>query len=495
MKSTFSEKFATLMLPGPLLAALLAAVLTVPAGAQIVPGAGGSIPAIAPLQGLPNQIGGLKVDQIDRENDWFGGTRAVLDLSFPSPSTHGAGAYTLQRSSDGSVWEDILSTAADSQDNFSFNPGGSYFYRLVVQGGPRDGQVSNVVSAPYPGVDTRFAGWSLDESMFITGVMAPLVGRGLTASFTVRKLSDDSDVAGGLSYQWYRVNPHTSEMTPIAGATGQTYVTTLDDVGGYQLLCRATGDEVAVGGICQIGSGGRVLIPNPASASDVTPTGFRLNLHKNVPSLTTSDLTLNCWNGTDSVTLPITGVAPLAGNASFDIAVEIPADAQDLWLSNESEVWVLGEEFSFMPEMPPHFMQSLRITPPAAGGFDAWAAANPGIPEDRRAPLDRNGPMGMQNLMAYAMGLDPMAATAEDLPKVTSLDTAAGTLHLIYRRAKGLADVTLKPRITTNLQSWIDATVVSQNTTDHGDWEMVDALISFPAGPRGFVTVSAESAP
>lgn len=474
---------------------LFACLLAIPAHADFIPGSGGAIPVITPLAGIPNQIGGLRVSQIDRENQWFGGTRSVLDLDFPSPSTHGAGSYTLQTSSDGgSTWNDLFTTSSDTQNNFSFNPDGSYLYRLLVIGGPKNGYTSNVVSAPLTSVETRFAGWNLDESMFITGVMMPWVGRGITATFTVRKLSDDSEVTGGLTYQWYRVNPLSSEMFPIPGATGQTYATTMDDVGGYQLMCRATGDENTVGGFCQIGSSGTVLIPNNSSASDITASGFRLNLHKSVPSLTISDLNLTCWNGTESVTLPITSVTALPGNASFDIATAIPANAQDLWLNNQSNIWSIGQETTFFPGMPPHFMQSLRITPPASGGgFSAWVAANPDIPADRRGALDTNGPMNLQNLMAYAMGVNPMSATTGDLPFVASMDPANGTLHFIYRRATGLSDVTLTPKVSPDLQSWKDAVLVSESTTDHGSYETVDALISFGPGPMGFLKLAAES--
>lgn len=476
---------------------LFASLLALPAQADFVPGSGGAIPVIAPLVGIPNQIGGLRVSQIDRENHWFGGTRPILDLSFPPPSTHGASSYTLQTSSDGgSNWTNLYTTSSDSQDNFSFNPDGNYLYRLLVSGGPKDAYTSNVVSAPLTSVETRFAGWNLDESMFITGVMMPWVGRGITASFTVRKLSDDSDVTDGLTYQWFRVNPLSSETFLIPGATGQTYATTMDDVGGYQLICKATGDEMTVGGFCQIGSSAQVLVPNNSFASEITSSGFRLNLHKSVTSLTASDLNLTCWNGTETTTLAITSVTALPGNASFDIVAAIPSNAQDLWLANQSNIWSIGQEITFFPGMPPHFMQSLRITlPTTGGGFSAWVSANSGIPVDRRGALDTNGPMDLQNLMAYAMGVDPMTATTNDLPFVSSMDAQAGTIHFIYRRAKNLTDVILTPLVSPDLRSWKNGVVISETPTDHGTYETVDALLSFSPGPMGFLKLAAESVP
>lgn len=471
--------------------------------AQFVPGAGGSIPAIQPFTALPNQIGGLKVEQSDRENIFFGnGTRAILDLRFTPPSSHGATGYRMQRSIDGlTAWEDqpwnggVMETSSASQDNFSFNPDGNWHYRLLVLGGPKNGYTSNVVWAPISSVDTRFAGWGLDQGMFITGIMSPWVGSGMTASFHVRNLSDDSVVEGGLTYQWYRVNPMTYEMTPIQDATGLTYATTEADVGGYELLCRATGNGTTVGGFIQIGSSMAVKIPNKSFVSNVSETGFRLNLYKSVPSLAPADLELSYWSGVETVYLPITSVTAQPGNASFDVAVAIPQGAGDLSLVNKSNVWGLGEEMSFMPGMPPHFIPQVRITLPGAG-FDGWIAAHPGIPADRREPLHRNGPMDLQNLAAYAMGLDPISAAPADLPRVDAPDLPAGTLHFIFRRAKNLGDVTLKPRISSNLTTWADANVVSQTVVeDGGDWERVDALIQFTPGTVVFLVLAVESTP
>lgn len=475
------------------------ALLAVPASSQFVPGSGGSIPVIAPLQGIPNQIGGLNAFKNDRRNNYFaGGTHAELDLTFPPPSVHGASGYRLQRSVSGvSGWEDhpwgvgFLETSSSSQDNFSFTPDGVFHYRLLVQGGPRSGEVSNVVFAAPSMVDTRFSGWGLDESMWITGIMAPLVGRGLQANFSVAKLEDESPVTGCLTYQWYRVNPLSSEMTLIPGATGLTYTTTNADVGGYDLLCRATGDGVNAGGFVQISSSWGVVIPNNSFASNVTMTGFRLNLHKSVPSLSPTDLLISYWNGTETVNLPVTSVTALEGNASFDLAVTVPEDATELNLRNESDVWVIGQEMSFMPGMPPHFMQALRIV--VRTPFEVWAASNPGIPADRRGALDRNGPCDLQNLAAYAMGLDPMSASSADLPRVTALDSLTGRLHFVYRRAKYLSDATLQPQVSGDLSSWENATVVSETIIqDGGDWERVDAVISFAPGPCVFLNLAAE---
>ena len=270
-------------------------------------------------------------------------------------------------------------------------------------------------------------------------------------------------------------------MTPIDGATGLTYVTTEADAGGYQLLCKATGDGVNVGGFCQIGSSWETVIPNKAFASEITDNGFRLNLFKSVPALAPEDLEISYYNGSEAVILPVTGITAQPGNAIFDITVSLPADATTVQVNNRSGLWKLASEM-----FPGHVMEGLQLK--LRTQFDLWVQANPSIPAERRGMLDRNGPLAMQNLMAYAMGLDPLTATPADMPQVHSLDTAAGSLHIVYRRSKTHYDAWLSPKVSNDLAHWEYANVVSQEIVqDGGDWEKVDALVTFPPGDKGFI--------
>lgn len=343
------------------------------AGAQFTPGSGGSVPDVAPFVDPAGSIGGLRVYQTHRKNYTFGsGNHPELDVNFRPPSDFGATSYVLQRSIDGtSGWTDVpwntsvLRTPADTTNNFSFTPDGNFHYRLRVEGGARDGQVSNVVYAEAASVETYFSGWGVDSSMFLTGVMYPWVGHGMQASFSVKKLSDNSDVTDGISLQWYRVHPKTWEMTLIPGETNPLYTTTNDDVGGWLLACRATGNGTTVGGFMQIQAGGGVKIPNKAFASNFTSTGFRLNLFKSVPSLAVGDLELTYYDDAlmSNVPVPIQSVTPLSGNASFFIGTTLPAGIDEFSLSNVSDVWTLGEEGEVHPGFPPMFMEFVTIYP------------------------------------------------------------------------------------------------------------------------------------
>ena len=51
------------------------------------------------------------------------------------------------------------------------------------------------------------------------------------------------------------------------------------------------------------------------------------------------------------------------------------------------------------------------------GGYGVWPTLG-GLPPAQLGPLDRNGPLGLQNLTAYAMALDPLVAKPGDLPQI-----------------------------------------------------------------------------
>lgn len=414
-----------------------------------IPGEGGSIPEIDPAPAIPGHIGGLYVASNDRENSWMGGgTRPVVDIWFPAASTHAASGYKLQRSYDnGGTWADYMTTSNSSQDNFSFEPDGAA-YRLFVQDGGKAGWVSNVVRVPVSGVDTRFAGWGLDESMYISGVMLPWLGRGLQASFTVKNLADDSTVAGGLGYQWYRVNPYTFDMTTITGATGLTYITTEDDLGGYQFLCRATGDGVIAGGYTEVLSGEGVVMPNRAIATNLSPSGFRLHLNKTIASLVPEDLTLSYWDGGQQFEATITSATPLEGNASFDIAVQLPL-GQDLILRNTSPIWRLASEMGGM--MFQHIMEGLYFSfSTLNGSIAAGGAHSLGIKGDGNLWAWGNNTLGQ---------LGNGTNTDSSLPiQVPSL---SGVTSVSARQSHNLA-------ITTNSNSWDDTTLWAWGYNDHG---------------------------
>lgn len=133
----------------------------------------------------------------------------------------------------------------------------------------------------------------------------------------------------------------------------------------------------------------------------------------------------------------------------------------------------------------------IQVTAPS---FADWPVLS-SLPLDRRGPMDRNGPMNLPNILAYAMGLDPLQAEPSDLPRLTSVNPSAGTLTFVFRRSKSATDANLSVQGSTTLQagSWGAVDIVSETTTDHGDWETVEVVIPKPEGKRYFLRLFAQS--
>ena len=106
-------------------------------------------------------------------------------------------------------------------------------FRLVLHGGKYDGWVSNVVTAKSPSMLSGSIKWGA-ESWVDYNIVGKEVGNDFTVSVETYK---DDDVAyyttddGYYTYQWYRRNPNTWEMTAISGATKRAYTPVTDDAG------------------------------------------------------------------------------------------------------------------------------------------------------------------------------------------------------------------------------------------------------------------------
>lgn len=336
-------------LAGLLLALLLASTSLVKAADPFVPGAGGSLPTFTEFQPVEGKVGGFLIYSSVRNNAFGGGTHAEVNMSFPNAAAYETESIVLQYKKNDGSWASYLNgndvEVTTTGDNFSLPLNQSYTFRLLLRGGAKNGYVSNEQTAALSSVDTYFSSVSMDESMFLTGVMVPWVGRGLQVSFTAKKLSDNTEISGGLTYQWYRVNPVTFEKTPISGATGLTYTTTNDDL-GYKLLAEAKGNETTVGGFYQMMSGSNTVSPNKCYVSNPSATGFGLMLYYNVAKLDTGDLILR---DKDWVKVPITSVFKGAADGVFRINASLSLDKSPYYLQNKSYFWRICTEMVFGP--------------------------------------------------------------------------------------------------------------------------------------------------
>jgi hypothetical protein len=151
--------------------------------------------------------------------------------------------------------------------------------------------------------------------------------------------------------------------------------------------------------------------------------------------------------------------------------------------------WRYAKDGSFAAGSDAGWVDEVVWTP--SGGFQSWPLLAT-LPPDKRGPLDRNGPLQIHNLLAYAMALDPLTATAADLPRVTSVDPVAGHATFRYRRAKNAPGVTLTPMTSATLNGWQPPTILQTTTVqDGGDWEVIDIRVPAPPGGKLFFQLQA----
>ena len=337
--------------PSWLILLLLLSGCLIPLHAEepFVPGAGGSLPSFTEFQPMAGHVGGFVVYSSTRHNNWFGsGTYAEVNMSFPNAAAYGCETIVLQYKKVDGTWASYLNNQTElttTGDNFSLELSQTYTLRLLLRGGAQNGSVSNEQVAELAQADTYFSQVTLDESMFLTGVMVPWVGRGLQVSYIVKKLSDGSVVDGGLSYQWYRVNPITFETTLIPGANNLLYATTVSDL-GFRIMAVATGNQTTVGGFYKMLSGTNIVSPNKSFVTNPTLSGFTLNLYQDVAKLDTGDLFLR---DKDYLKVPITSVTKSPSSGVFQINASLSLDKNPYTLLNKSIFWRICTEMEFGP--------------------------------------------------------------------------------------------------------------------------------------------------
>jgi len=400
-------------------------------------------------------------------------------MNFIPPSEFGATGYKLQYSEDsGSTWTDYPSgtTSSASQDNIiASDPSVTTMYRLAVIGGAKDGYTSNTVTAEIPTIRTQFTGYSLDESMSISGTMAPWVGRGLEASFTAVQQNYPEDNISftdqNMTYQWYRVNPVTYEMTAIPGATNLTYITTSEDA-GYDLIIRATGDEENISGIMQVMSSWGVKMQNNAYISDVSGTGFTLNLYKTVPGLTAGELSLRDYNG-DPVT--ITGVTQGANGAIYNIAATLNPANGPFYLDNDSDFWSItsslsgGHMISQSVEVP-YSVDRYDITVADVVGGTALVSTSPNIEA-------AEGETVTVNISAIEAGKQFSSITVTDASSgsVSTTEQAAGAAYTFNMPASAVT-------VTVEVESITPASPVAAAVIASGDTITINKVNEVTSG-------------
>ncbi len=246
-------------------------------------------------------------------------------------------------------------------------------------------------------------------------------------------------------------------------------------------------DVDSSGGKLEIMNGGRLNIDNGMTLDSNSMVSIELSL--------------------PTARLEVEGAAFLAGTLELKLDQDYTPSLGDSLTIVETASYTGNFANVILPTMPAGL--SLRVdfsngnlvaevvegdaNPPTT--FESWADEFE-IPADRRDPLDWNGPLKIQNLMAYSMGLDPMNVTGEDMPKTANPDPERGVIHLIYRRAKNSSEATLMPKISVDLETWSNVHIVTETILeDGGTWEKVDATIELAPGGNGFFNFVAVGKP
>ncbi|MBU1141706.1 MAG: hypothetical protein KKG64_04205, partial [Firmicutes bacterium] len=177
--------------------------------------------------------------------------------------------------------------------------------------------------------------------------MYPYVGCGMIADAAVTDL-DGVVLDTPLNYQWYRVNPYTYETILISGATHEQYMTTLDDA-GYLIMVRISGDEINVGGFTQIFSFDTIKVFNPGFITNVSESGFVLNLGYQVTIEDIQDYIF--VYDQDGIELPVILVSSTINPAIYNIQVDLTG-VTEIYVDITAGTWSLGSFDMYEYSMP-----------------------------------------------------------------------------------------------------------------------------------------------
>lgn len=118
-----------------------------------------------------------------------------------------------------------------------------------------------------------------------------------------------------------------------------------------------------------------------------------------------------------------------------------------------------------------------KVTVRAVSGYSQWNVLST-LPSDLRGPTDRNGPLAIQNLAAYAMGLDPATASPADLPGIVK---NSNNLSITFRRSRAAADVTFNVEAANTMTStWTNIWSSVTNAYTGGSNEFETVVVTDP---------------
>ncbi|MCW1925038.1 putative Ig domain-containing protein [Luteolibacter arcticus] len=156
--------------------------------------------------------------------------------------------------------------------------------------------------------------------------------------------------------------------------------------------------------------------------------------------------------------------------------------------------WEFATDGSGQAGLHAAFLAQVTFTPSTtSGGFESWPVLAT-LPANRRGQDDRNGPLNLPNILAYALGINPLTAQASDLPQA-ALETLGGSTYLTFtfRKNPAATDITYIPEISASLPSpWQSGaghlTVIESTPTSM----KVRSNVSLGSAQRRFVRLRVE---
>lgn len=130
--------------------------------------------------------------------------------------------------------------------------------------------------------------------------------------------------------------------------------------------------------------------------------------------------------------------------------------------------------------------------------FGVWPMLG-SLPPDRLGPLDRNGPLALQNLASYAMGLNPLLASTADLPQLSLVATQGvaardeipvaeevdPTMKFKYRRNRQASGIISRVMASADLVEWNPATILSSQVIEqNAEWEWIEVTVARNAAAK-----------
>lgn len=128
-------------------------------------------------------------------------------------------------------------------------------------------------------------------------------------------------------------------------------------------------------------------------------------------------------------------------------------------------------------------------TAPAQQSYSDWLLTT-AIPDEKNDPQDRNGPLNLTNLEAFAYGVNPLEATLADLPQLREADASLG-ISIFYRRNTAAQDLQMGFEESQDLSNW-------QSVVPHTDqvlWTVDDvegreALVPWDSASTFFLRIA-----